>query len=205
MPLYSTWEWIRSEYRQREPLFISDQSGTPYYCQYNYFLLSYLGVKYRVSFPEGSIKREKEELPAASGLSPEEEILFLQYLCWARGLPPQEKWKSFLELPGGEHHNLPFQKEAIYPLARQYGEHISCFCHRGEQYGRRIQLGDAAFLLPVFPLINLAVVLWQGDEEFAPRANVLFDSASPYHLPTASLYVLGIAVVRRIWEVEPTL
>ncbi|MGB9791761.1 MAG: DUF3786 domain-containing protein [Thermacetogeniaceae bacterium] len=41
-------------------------------------------------------------------------------------------------------------------------------------------------------------MLWLGDEEFPATANMVFDSAAPSHLSTASLYVLGVNVTRRL-------
>ena len=36
--------------------------------------------------------------------------------------------------------------------------------------------GDAGYILPVFPFLKIAVLFWDGDEEFQAQANMLFDS-----------------------------
>ncbi len=130
-----------------------------------------------------------------------DKILILQYLCWAKAVPPRNRWLSFLELPAGEHHYAPLQKKAIFPLAEKYGDNLKAFRRKGDRWGVSYDAGDASYLVQVFPLIKVAVVLWSGDEEFSPRATILFDSSSPLHLPTDSLYVMAIRVVQRIWEI----
>lgn len=42
--------------------------------------------------------------------------------------------------------------------------------------GQEMKQGDAGFILPVFPFLNIAVLFWDGDEEFEAQANMLFDS-----------------------------
>lgn len=42
--------------------------------------------------------------------------------------------------------------------------------------GTKMPQGDAGYVLPVFPFLNIAVLFWDGDDEFAAQANLLFDS-----------------------------
>ncbi len=193
MPFSHTWETIKEEYQNKDPQSISENSGVEYDYSREEFILNYCGNTFRVSYPGAHLEG------APFSVSLEEKIVFLQYLCWAKSVPPRGKWLSFLELPFGQHHHVPFQKEAIFPLAAKYGNNLSEFCRAGESWGEEQNFSDASFLIRVFPLINLLVILRRGDDEFPPHANVLFDSASPYHLPTATLYVMGIKVVERIW------
>jgi len=46
-------------------------------------------------------------------------------------------------------------------------------------------------LFRALPRVWLAVVVYKGDEEFSPAANVLFDAAAANYLPTEDLAVLG--------------
>lgn len=48
----------------------------------------------------------------------------------------------------------------------------------------------------------MAFVLWSGDDEFAPQANILFDAAAPLYLTTAALWVLGVEVSRKLRGTE---
>lgn len=42
--------------------------------------------------------------------------------------------------------------------------------------GEKMRQGDAGYILPVFPYFKIAVLFWDGDEEFDAQANMLFDS-----------------------------
>ena len=42
--------------------------------------------------------------------------------------------------------------------------------------GTPLPQGDAGYVLPVFPFLNIAVLFWDKDEEFDAQANMLFDS-----------------------------
>jgi hypothetical protein len=61
-------------------------------------------------------------------------------------------------------------------LIKRYGQDISGFKAAAEHLqGEAVEMADAAFKLLPFPRIPLYYLLWEGDEEFKPRVNVLFD------------------------------
>lgn len=159
---------------------------------------AYLGRRCLVYHPSGEILIEGWHDPPH-----EEKILILQYLTWSSGLPLQGRWLSFLELPGGPHHFAPFRQEALLPLARSFGARPESFVAAARSLGGKpIALGHAGMVIPAFPRLPLAFILWRGDEEFSATANILFDASAPAYLPTASLYMLGIAVAKRLLASE---
>ncbi|MFZ5634617.1 MAG: DUF3786 domain-containing protein [Bacillota bacterium] len=128
-----------------------------------------------------------------------DRTLILQYLCEASGLPPRGVWLSFLELPDGAHHYMPFQTDATGPLARIFGSRPESFVDAAVNFGGSpLSMGDYSFYIPALPRIPLAVVLWEGDDEFPPKSNILFDSVSPAHLTTAALWVLGVELAHKL-------
>ncbi len=156
--------------------------------------ISYCGCDYLVGV-DGGIEpvssREKPELT--------DEILILQYLTRSSGLPPRGQWLSFLELPGGPQHYAPFQREAISPLAREFGDDPEDFRRVVESFGGEgMDAGDVGAVIPALPKVPLALVLWAADEEFEARANILFDVTASTHLETASLYMLGIQLSKAV-------
>ncbi len=185
-----------NEFKSNDPRQMAENSGAECDSQNDRLQLAYCGYPYGITFPQGEI--ETSSAPPVCG---EERVLFLQYLNWSRGLPPRRKWLSFLELPGGELHNAPFQKEAIFPIAAKFGRNVEKFVSIGEEIGEPMSAGDAAFIIPVFPFLEMAIIIWGEDEEYSARANILFDEVSIYHLPTASLYVLGILVAKRLFGI----
>lgn len=184
------------EFRQNDPYLMAENSACAYDEGKNRFRVNYCGQTYYLYYPGGEVETE-----GGDSFAGEEKVLFLQYLNKAQSLPPRRKWLSFLELPNGEMHHAPFLKEAVYPLAEKYGKHVEEFIKASQEVGEPMDAGDAAFIIPVFPRLEMATILWGEDEEYSARANVLFDEVSTYHLATASLYVLGIMVVKRIYGI----
>lgn len=173
----------------------ASRSGATYDRRGQLFEIEYFGSLYRVD-GEGRVRKSGD---------PEAEVpfndrtLIIQYLCEASGLPPRGAWLSFLELPDGSHHYSPFQTDGTIPLARAFGNRLDRFEEAaGALGGRPISLGDRSFYIPALPKLPLAVVIWEGDEEFEARSNILFDSVAPIHLTTAALWVLGIELAHKM-------
>lgn len=171
------------------------RSGAVYDSQNNRFKISYFGRPHMVDL-KGKVWRPDK---------PDEEIsyndrtILVQYLCEASGLPPRGSWISFLELPDGAHHYVPLQNDAMIPLAKFFGSRPDDFSEAAGSFGgKAINMGDYAFSIPVLPKLPLAVVLWEGDEEFAARSAILYDSVAPSHLTTATLWVLGTELARKM-------
>ena len=57
---------------------------------------------------------------------------------------------------------------------------------------------SAASQVLALPKLPLAAVLWDGDEEFPPSSQILFDDVATTHLTTATLWVLGCEFADRL-------
>ncbi|HBV96770.1 MAG: hypothetical protein JL50_15680 [Peptococcaceae bacterium BICA1-7] len=178
-----------------DPVDAAARSGAAYDSHNKNFEIIYLGNSYRVDLA-GKVWRADH---------PEGEVPFndrtiiVQYLCEASGLPPRGTWISFLELPDGAHHYVPLQTDATGPLAEMFGDCPEKFSEAAEKYGGRpIELGDYSYYIPALPKLPLAVVLWEGDDEFKARSSILYDSVSASHLTTAALWVLGVELAKKM-------
>ncbi len=61
-------------------------------------------------------------------------------------------------------------------LIKRYGHDLNGFKQAAEYLrGESLDMADAAYKLFPFPRIPLYYLLWEGDEEFKPEINVLFD------------------------------
>ena len=66
-------------------------------------------------------------------------------------------------------------------LIERYGHDINRFREAAEYLGgESLDMADAAYKLLPFPRIPLYYLLWEGDDEFKPRINVLFDRSIEY-------------------------
>lgn len=70
-----------------------------------------------------------------------------------------------------------YRKTILEEFQRSFTGHVEELAKACEKLaGIKMPQGDAGFILPVFPFLNIAVLFWDGDEEFDAQANMLFDS-----------------------------
>ena len=155
----------------------------------------YLGRELSVSFPEGAIATQ-------NGFGPiplREEILILHYLERASGVPLEEQWASFSEIPGGVVYNSVFLARCKSPLIKFFGdEPESLLSMAGAMGGEPLNLGDVGVRIPAFPFVPLALVLWRGDAEFPPEGSILFDASVSKYLPVEDTVILAETVVWKL-------
>jgi hypothetical protein len=159
-----------------------------------HFVVPFFGQQYTVTFPKIAV--------LGSGGAEADittRLLILHYLIHADGVPPADHWIAFRELPDGRIYDAAFQKRSPARLAQTYGTDARGFDAAAQALGgERIQFGDIAYRFRLLPRLAMAVILHLGDDEFAPRVNVLFDAAAGHYLPTEDLAVLGGMLAGRL-------
>ncbi|GAW92076.1 DUF3786 domain-containing protein [Calderihabitans maritimus] len=184
------------EFSEKDPHLMARWSKARFDREKSVFCMRYCATDYFIHYPTGKFDtEEKIAIPLT------DQIIMLQYLTQASGMPIRNRWLSFMELPGGPHHYAPFRQEAINPISQTFGDRLELFRQVALSLdGKATDMGDAGYILPVLPGLPLAYILWQGDEEFPPNANILFDYSASTYLPTATLYVLGINTTLKMLE-----
>lgn len=156
------------------------------------FHIPFLGTEYSVSYPDGEIAagREKESVPLTN------KVCILHYLTHASDIMPAGRYITFKELPNGSIYTGPFNNRAIRPLVSIFGARPVMLVKAAEKLGgRRVEAGDWAVTVDVFPKVPITFVIWEGDEEFPPSGNILYDATAPMHLETEDYALLpGLAV-----------
>jgi len=158
--------------------FISDQ---------NRYIINLLNTEFVVDLPN----REIFSIQARSQQKPADflqQLCLLTYLINAKDMPLANKLVRGEALPGGQFffrgvHSVPTEK-----LEKAFGEHPEALHRIVKQFDAKpCEFGDASIQLFVLPRIPLTVVIWKGDEEFEPRASVLFDQTAAAQLPLDAL------------------
>jgi hypothetical protein len=131
-------------------------------------------------------------------------ILLLHYLIRADGNPLAEKWVAYKDIPGGLLYAGVFARRVTEPLQRRFGKSARSFKETGIQSGGEpVEIGDASFILHVFPCVPLQYVLWEGDEEFPPSVQLLFDASVNHYLSLEDMVVLGQVTTGRLINRSP--
>lgn len=135
----------------------------------------------------------------ARPLNPGQEALILYYFFTANGTQPSGEWISFSNLQDGRFYAQAFQGYSGKELAKEFHNDKMRFEHAaGLLYGKPYPLGDAAFEFVVLPKVHLLVVFWQGDDDFPPNYQILFDSFVNNYLPTDACAIAGSMLTRKL-------
>jgi hypothetical protein len=126
-------------------------------------------------------------------------ILLLHYLIHADGYSLTGKWVAYKDIPGGLLYADVFARRVTEPLQRKFGKSAKWFKEKGVQSGGElVEVGDASFILRAFPYVPLQYVLWEGDEEFPPSVQLLFDASVDHYLTLEDIVVLGQVTTGRL-------
>jgi hypothetical protein len=157
--------------------------------------IEYLNRLYRITIPEVefSLVDSQEEVQIR------DKVLILHYLISAKGTAVTNRQIAFNELPGGNNYFRTFSKRVIEPLVEHFGRQPGLLINAAERLGsRKVDYGDAGIVVDAFNRVPVTLIVWQGDDEFAPRGNVLFDAAAPDYLSTYDINVLCESIVWKL-------
>ena len=155
--------------------------------------VAFLGKIYTLDWP-GLVLRKPGGEPCREDL----RILLLDYLRRGDGSTPTGKWIGYQELPDGAFYRNAFQGYSGDQLVRDLGD-VEAFRRVARSLdGEPLEMGDAGFAFRVLPKAPLAVVWWEGDDEFPANATVLFDEIAARYLPTDGLAILGRILCRAL-------
>jgi len=117
-----------------------------------------------------------------------EQLCILSYLINSSQLPPSKKLVQAESLPGGAFffrgpHVLPTEK-----LEDAFGISPTLLYSAIEGLGaEKCDFGDASIELQVLERVKFTFIVWAGDDEFSPRASILFDQTVSEQLPLDAL------------------
>ena len=130
-------------------------------------------------------KREDFDLDHCKGWYPLEEkpnakILVLRYLTEGGAAPSTGKFLTYREIPWGEVYFKQFQGRCLFRLAFGFGGKLDKFREIMERVGAQaISSGDVGYELEFMKGLFVRLILWAGDDEFPPSAQILFSDNFP--------------------------
>ncbi|TET51423.1 MAG: DUF3786 domain-containing protein [Anaerolineales bacterium] len=157
--------------------------------------LAFFGQELAISAGEFVVSRADSGEPASSFTS----SVVLTYLATADGTTPSGRWIGFRELPNGLFYADAFQGYSGARLVRELQGGVEAFRSAAEALGgQEVEIGDAGYAFPALPRVRLALAFWEGDEELAAQARVLFEDSAALYMPTDGLAILGSPLVGRL-------
>lgn len=161
----------------------------------NVFRTPFLDRVYRVGFPEFSFRDEKDPEKA---VPIQEQVLILHYMLGQDVPAPSGNWVAYREIPGAGFYFSAFVKRAVDPLKKTFGCNAAGLAQASAKLGgKAAEPGDAAFEFSLFPRVSVRIILWEGDVEFPPEANILFvETIAKIFSPEDIAWLAGMLVYR---------
>lgn len=126
-------------------------------------------------------------------------IIILHYINTASGVPLGGEKVAYGDIPACMHYDPIFERRVLRPLVRAFGYDKYTFMDAGRSLDAKDEeFGDASFTLFAFPKVPITFIIWEGDEEFTPRAKTLFDPSITGYLPLEDIVVIAKLASGRI-------
>lgn len=190
-----TYDYAVKKLASKDPQEMASNAGVTYDAHNKIFTVPYMENKYTVSYPDGAVSfvdRQDEVVIT-------EKILILHYLAYANGVPIQNKWISFKELPDGAIYIDPFTRRTINPMVKVFGDNQEKFVEMTKYLNpKKETLGDTSLTIYAFPRVPVTYILYSGDDEFPASGNVLFDASAPNYLPTEDFAFVASLPIHRL-------
>jgi hypothetical protein len=186
-----------AELQQVNPKRLEARTGAQYFVEdtQDGLIVPYFGQARRITWPEIGVT----PVDGPGEIALPEQILILHYLLNASGETLTGRAIDFRQVPEGSFYWSAFVSRAKKPLLSTFGRDLTLYLKVAGSLGGEPQpLGDAAARFLAFPRVPITHVLWGGDDEFQPEANILYDETIPQYLPTEDIAALSGASVYRL-------
>ena len=103
------------------------------------------------------------------------QTFLLRYLMESRDVAWTGSWKTFREMPWGEMYIKPYTGRVLTRAAFTFGTRVAAFRAACEKLGGLpLPNGDAGYEFTLVGDYRMRILVWEGDEEFQPNAQVLY-------------------------------
>ncbi len=135
------------------------------------FTLTLLGRTYAISHPDCTIRAlDGGKLPPLPT-----QTFLLRYLLESRDVAWAGEWKTFREMPWGEMYIKPYTGRVLTRAAFTFGTRLAAFRAACEKMGALpLKHGDAGYQFDLIGGYRMQVMVWEGDDEFPPSAQVIY-------------------------------
>ena len=135
------------------------------------FFVTLLGTEYAISHPDYAIRSlDGGKLPPLPT-----QTFLLRYLLECRQAPWRGEWKTFREMPWGEMYIKPYTGRVLTRAAFTFGFRLAAFSAACEKLGGvKLPHGDAGYEFTLIGDYKIRILVWEGDDEFPPNAQVIY-------------------------------
>ena len=135
------------------------------------FTVTILGRTFAISHPECVIRAlDGGKLPPLPV-----QTFLLRYLLESKDVAWSGSWKTFREMPWGEMYIKPYTGRVLTRAAFTFGTRLAAFKAACEKMGAMpLPHGDAGYQFELVDGFFVQILVWEGDDEFPPNAQVIY-------------------------------
>ena len=135
------------------------------------FSLKLLNRTFAISWPEYEIRAlDDGPIPPLPT-----QTFLLRYLLESKTTAWGGTWKTFREMPWGEMYITPYTGRVLTRSAFTFGTRVAKFRAACEKMGALpLTHGDAGYCFDLIGPYRMQILVWEGDDEFPPNAQVLY-------------------------------
>ncbi len=135
------------------------------------FYVNLLGREFAISHPDYAIRAlDGGPVPPLPT-----QTFLLRYLLEGKQAAWTGAWKTFREMPWGEMYIQPYTGRVLTRAAYTFSFKLAAFCAACEKMGAvKLPHGDAGYQFNLIGDYHIQILIWQGDEEFPPNAQVIY-------------------------------
>ena len=135
------------------------------------FYVNLLGREFAISHPEYAIRATD----GGALLPLPTQTFLLRYLLEGKTVADNGTWLTFREMPWGELYIKPYTGRVLTRAAFTFGTRLAAFKAACEKMGATpVNHGDAGYQFSLLGGYRMQILVWEGDDEFPPNAQILY-------------------------------
>lgn len=170
------------------------RTGVRFDHEKNCFEMRLLYENYRLYWPEFRIESDRDDAFALKNIPA--QILLIRHLLEGCASKSSGSFLTYREMPWGEVYIKPFTGRCLTRAAFTFGTRIAAFRAAVAKIPAiPLEHGDASCQIEIMPNYEVRLIVWEGDDEFPPNAQILFSDNFPQSFSAEDRCVVGDIVI----------
>ena len=184
-------------FKQLDPKEASERTGCRYDAEQGCFYVRLLYADYRIAHPDFAISCDDKNALALSNIPA--QIFILRYLLEGRASVGSGEFLPYREMPWGDVYLKPFTGRCLTRAAYSFGTRLDAFKAAIEKMPViALKNGDASCQIELMPGYDMRLIVWEGDDEFPPNAQIVFSDNFPMAFSAEDRTVSGDLIITEI-------
>lgn len=184
-------------FRALDPAEAAERTGCAFDTEQGCFHVRLLYADYRIQHPNFAIACDDVNALALTSIPA--QIFMLRYLLEGRASTGSGAFLPYREMPWGDVYLKPFTGRCLTRAAYTFGTRLDAFKAAIEKMPVvPLKYGDASCQIELMPGYELRLIVWEGDDEFPPNAQIVFSDNFPIAFSAEDRTVAGDLIITEL-------